>query len=430
VTGIRLRRLLALVVHNWPLKLAAILLATLLYAGVVLSENVQTFGASIPIEPVRQPANAVIVGNLPPVTNIRYVAPTDVAGRLSREGFRASIDLGAAAPTPDNPYVTVRVDLRYADDRVRILDYSPQVVQVRLDPLVQKTVPVEVDHPPVPSGLQVSEPVLSSPTAVISGPDSVVRLAVAAQARVLIQPTGINVDQTVPIVAVDQVGNELGPVRIQPDQVHVSIHVSGVTNTKTVPVNPVLSGTPAVGFELASVAASPAVVTVSGDPNALGSLTKIDTAPVSIGGASRTVTSTVGLALPDGLSAISDQQVVVTAELRAVRGSASFAVGIQLAGARSDRTYDLSTDQVTLTLGGPIAALDAVDAASLAAVADVGGLGIGSHTVRVSLTPPGGTSIVSISPGSLVVRVAGPEPSPTATPTAPPPAEPSPSGGP
>jgi YbbR domain-containing protein len=397
---------------------------------VVLSENVQTFAGSIAIEPVRPPANAVIVGNLPSVTNIRYVAPTDVAGRLTRDGFHASIDLGNANPTPDNPYVTARVDLRYADDRVRILDYSPQVIPVRLDPLVQKTVPVEVDYPPVPSGLQIAEPVLSASTAVVSGPDSVVRLTAAARARVLIQPSGIDVDQTVPLAAVDQVGNEVGPVRIEPDQVHVTIHVSGVTSTKTVPVNPILAGTPAAGYQLGTISTTPSVVTVSGDPNLLGSLVKVDTAPVSVAGASRTVESTVDLALPDGVSAISASRITVRAELSAVRGSATFGIGVRLAGARADRTYDLSTDQVSLTLGGNVATLDGVDASSLVAVADVGGLGIGSYTVRLSVQPPGGTTVVSISPGSIVVSVAVPPPTPTATPTPAPTQTPTPSGGP
>ena len=68
-----MRRLVGLVVYNWPLKLAAIALAFLLYAGLVVSQSQFEFPTPVPIQPVNQPTDAVILGNLPPVTRIRSV---------------------------------------------------------------------------------------------------------------------------------------------------------------------------------------------------------------------------------------------------------------------------------------------------------------------------------------------------------------------
>ena len=42
-------RFLRFLVHNWPLKLAAVALATLLYGGLVLSQSSQPFTTPIPI---------------------------------------------------------------------------------------------------------------------------------------------------------------------------------------------------------------------------------------------------------------------------------------------------------------------------------------------------------------------------------------------
>ena len=36
-----MRRIVGIIVHNWPLKLAAIGLATLMYGGLALSQNTQ-----------------------------------------------------------------------------------------------------------------------------------------------------------------------------------------------------------------------------------------------------------------------------------------------------------------------------------------------------------------------------------------------------
>jgi YbbR domain-containing protein len=411
-----MRRLLATIVHNWPLKIAAVVLAALLYAGVVLSENVQSFAGSVPIQPFRQPANAVIVGNLPSVTNVRYVAPRDVAGRLSQQGFRATIDLSSASPTPDNPFVTVRVDLQYADDRVRILDYSPQVISVQLDPLVTKTVPVTVDEGPVPSGLQTGAARLSATSVKVSGPDSVVRRVAAARAHVLIQPSAIDVDQDVPLVAVDQLGNEIGPADLSPDQVHVTISVTGLTATKTVPITPVLSGHPADGYEIVSIDVSPSVVTLSADADTLGVVTDVSTGTIQVGGARADVAATVPLALPDGVDAIDGSDVRVTVRIRAVRGTRTYGIGIRLTGARGDRTYTLSTPQVTATIGGPVPVLDALDASTLVAVADVTGLSVGEHNVKLAFRAPAGTALVAFTPATIVVTVAAPTPAPTATP--------------
>ena len=38
-----MRRILGRIVHNWPLKLAAVGLATLMYGGLAFSQNTQTY---------------------------------------------------------------------------------------------------------------------------------------------------------------------------------------------------------------------------------------------------------------------------------------------------------------------------------------------------------------------------------------------------
>ena len=49
------RRLLGAIVHNWPLKLAAIVLASLLYVGLVATQDSSTFPGPIPVTWVNKP---------------------------------------------------------------------------------------------------------------------------------------------------------------------------------------------------------------------------------------------------------------------------------------------------------------------------------------------------------------------------------------
>ena len=86
-------RAVAFLVRNWPLKLGAVGLATVLYAGLVVSQNAQTWSGQVPIQPLGQPSGVFLLDNPGAVTFIRLYAPPDLASQLSNQDFSATIDL-------------------------------------------------------------------------------------------------------------------------------------------------------------------------------------------------------------------------------------------------------------------------------------------------------------------------------------------------
>ena len=90
------------IVHNWPLKLAAIALPRSCTAAWCSPRTPRSGPRAVPDRPLSQPAAAVLLGNLPPVTSIRYFAPGDVANRLTRDSFSATVDLSGAQPQADD----------------------------------------------------------------------------------------------------------------------------------------------------------------------------------------------------------------------------------------------------------------------------------------------------------------------------------------
>lgn len=411
-------RLIGFFVHNWPLKLAAVVLATLLYAGLVLSQNARTWAGPIPIQVVNQPTSAFIVGALPDVTNVRYFARVGVADRLSSAAFVATIDLSAANADAAEPFLAT-VDVK-GPDGVNILDFTPRQVFVRLDPLATMTVPIRVNHGAVPEGLQLGETQVSQSSATVSGPRSVITQVVAAEARVRIQSSGIDVDQLVDLVPVDGRGEVLSPVQLNPASIRVRIPVGSPVGTKTVPVTAVVTGSPADGFELAGTTITPAVATVTGETDTLAGLASVPAKPVDISGATDNVEQSVGLDLPNGIAAVGDATFDVQVTLRPAESSRSFTAGVVMVGAEPDRTYLVAVDRVTVTLGGGQQALNAVDAASFTASVDVSGLSAGSHDVDVGVVPPSGLKLIAVNPVRITVFVgdiATPPPSPTPSPT-------------
>ncbi len=396
-------RLLRAIVYNWPLKVAAIALATLLYAGLVVSQTTADFNTPIPITPLHQPTTAVILGNLPAVTRIRYVSNGDPGAPPTPLSFRATIDLAGVDPAAGSTYVSV--DVQSVDNRFLVVGYEPRGINVQLDPFRSKSVDVRVTTNAAPPNLDVRKPVIDPATVTVSGPASVVNLVVAAQADVLIEPSGVDVDRDVQLIPVDILGNALRPIEVTPATARVQINVLSNSQTKLLPVSPSLVGTPPTGYAVASIVADPASVLVEADADQLVSLANADTVPIPIGAVTGTLSVDVGFALPTGVVPVNRTTVHVTVTIRPETGTRTFEAGLVLIGQRTDLTYTLSIGQVLVTVGGPVADLDRIDASAFTIDLDVGGLTPGVHQLEPVLNLQAGLRLLSVEPAKVTVTI-------------------------
>ena len=405
-------------VRNWPLKVAAIVLATLLYAGFVVSQNARDVSVSIPIEAPRQPADAVLLTDLGTVTRITYIVTDGSDLRPSTSSFRATVDLSDVDPALGPTFVPVQLEA--VDERIRIITWEPLRVRVQLDPFVTRRVPVQVHPGEVPEGLDVREPVVDPTEVEVSGPQSVVERVVAVRAAVLIEPSALNVDRDVPLVPIDLVGEVLRPVDVEPATAHVTIAVFRDLSNRSLPVSPRVAGTPAAGFEIESVTVDPVLVSVEGNADELASLDRISTDPISVAGATSDIETLVRLDLPTGILALGDPTVRVTIRFHPVTETRSYTAGIRLVGARDDRSYALSTDRVVVTIFGSPADLNRLAALPLTVDAAVADLDPGASLVRLQANLATGLTLVSIAPVTITVTVGvsvTPSPEPAVSPS-------------
>jgi len=410
--GRGLRRLGRVIVHNWPLKLGAVILATLLYAGLVASQDSNTYPGPVPVTAVNQPSDTVITNQLKDVEQIRYLAPADV-GRLEAEDFRATVDLEDVEP--DGSPTTVRVNVSGVDPRVTILEWRPRSIQVSLDQKVSKEVPVVVDLADPPEGLVVGDVTVTPDAVLVTGPSAQVNKVVSARVSASIDASAVDVDRDVQPDAVDAAGEVVTGVDLDPGLVNIKIPVYENLETRTLPVNPVVTGTPGAGFRIAGVDVEPLVVTVEGDLEQLQALVAADTAPVPVSGATRDVTSEVAYALPSGVSAIGAQTAKVTVRIEAITETRTYTAGIRLDGRQPDLLYEPSETQVLLTLFGSTADLDRIGASPIVISLNVAQLEPGTHELPVVPSLPSVVTVAAISPETIVVTVeprATPAPSP------------------
>jgi YbbR domain-containing protein len=425
------RRFLAFLVANWPLKLGAIALATVLYGGVAISENTGTWQAPVPIDVLNPPSNAAVLDFLGNVTSIRYRAPLEVASQLTNGSFRASVDLSNVRPQAGGAPVEVAVNVFAIDRRVQIVDYSPLVVRVRIDPVQTSSLPVTVDYGVPPEAFQIGRPQVTPSRVSVTGASSRVASVRSITARVTIDASGLNVDQEANVLPLDEQGNEVPGVRVQPSRVHVGIGVARQLANATLQVIPRFAGVPASGYQITATSVDPQVLGVGGEGPVVSRLASLDTAPIDVAGNSFGFVSDVAVVAPTGITITGPATVRVSVTISPISATRAFDVALEQRGARPDFAYGLSQQSVLITVSGPVTVLDQMDAAQVHAVVDVAALGAGSSTVFINPVVPPSVKLVGINPASVDVVVAAapsgsPSPSPLQTPPASPFASPSP----
>jgi YbbR domain-containing protein len=393
--------------RNWHLKLAAVGLATVLYTGFVYSGSFtdQVF-PGLPVEVVNQPDDAFPLTQTLGTVDVQYRLATN-SDRVTDQSFSVTVDLStydmSRAPQPQ----ALEVHVETLQEGVEVLNWTPNTVRVALDRLTQRPVPVEVQTGDVPAGLAIDTPRVSEETVVASGPQSQLGRVARAVARVQIFESGIDVRQPqVDLVPVDIDGREVESVELTPATVSVEINVRAVESSKTVPIRPVVTGTPAEGSEVTSVSVQPAVVTIFGAQRVIEDVTEITTEPISLDGASQTLTRDAELVLPGGTRVARDADTpVVSITIDQEIATRTLAVGVVCTDVPEGKSCIPELSQVALTVRGRANLLAGLDPADLTPTLDASGLDDGEHELTPTVQLPEGVRLVSISPGTVTVVI-------------------------
>lgn len=408
--------------RNWHLKLSALLLATVLYTGLVFSGSFTDSTLQVRIEQVNASRDVFVLSGDPGLAEVRYRVANDAAGAVDANDISVSVDLADYDMDRAPEAQQLALEARSLAEGVEILSVEPRTIRVQLDRVEVRTVPVEVDRGSIPEGLEIDEPVVSADEVEVRGPASVVDQVDRAMAYVNIPSSAIDVNEPVTVTLVDIEGQPVGrgQLEVDPEVVSVQIDVRAVETETTVPVRPFIQpGTPAPGFALEALGVDPAYVTIVGLPEVLADIRAVTTAPLSIDGLSASETFEVELDLPDDVALAEGEPstVTVTATVGPSVSSRTFVVGVVCQNAGDNACLPL-LNQVAITLSGSGEALSALSAATLTPTVDAAGLAPGTYDLTPAIgVLPDGVEIISIDPGAVPVSIVAPAPPPTPAPT-------------
>lgn len=371
-------------------------------------DEVRPYPNPIPIEIIGQDPSLVITGNIPQQVDLTLRAPQSVWEKMLTEGsdIRAILDLSGLSDGEHALEIQIQIPTR----PVRIESATPRTATVTLEPLDTQTFTVDLSIAGEPAiGYQAGDPSLEPNEVVVSGPQSQVEQVARVRALINLAGARESVDQTVSVQAVDENNQVVAGLGITPSEAVLNIPVSQQGGYRDLAVKVVVQGQVASGYRLANITVFPPVVTVySGDPALVNSLPGVlETQPLDLEDANDELTTRLGINLPEGVSLVGEQTVVVRVNVSPIQSSLTISnKAIEIDGLPTGWYAQPAPDNVDVILSGPLPLLDTLSPQEVRVIVDVSDLGVGAH----QLTPKidvlvSDINVESILPGTVEVVI-------------------------
>jgi YbbR domain-containing protein len=368
----------------------------------------------------------VIVGTLPEQVTITLRAPHSTWNELtSNDGqVRAILDLSGLGAGEHRITIQPQVKVR----PVRVVSVSPDELNITLEPLATKTIPIQLAVRGEPAiGYQAGTAGLDPGQIVISGPQSQVDRVARIQADLSIAGVRQDIQSALPLHVLDANGQVINELTISPGTVQVNLPITQQGGYRDIAVKVAVRGQIAGGYRLTNISVFPPVLTVySGNPAIVNDLPGyVETEPLNLNGESQNVDTRLKLTLPPGVSVVGEQTVHVQVGIAAIEGSLSLSgIPVDVIGLAPGLDAHISPATVDVILTGPLPLLDKLTPGDVKFVVDLTGLESGTHQA----TPQpqiliADIRVQSLNPGTIEVTIAPrgpatPTPTETATPTA------------
>jgi YbbR domain-containing protein len=407
-------------VRNLSTLLLAFALALVVWISAVTASNPNIDSThEVPLEQVGMAPDMMVVGDVPDSVKVTLRAPTSLMETIdkSTNAIRAWVDLTGLEPGTHDLPVNTQINSAYSP--VRRIQVVPDIVTITLEKLETRSFPVQLEVIGEPAiGYQKGKPIYTPETVTVSGPASLVDQIVEVKSSVNINGAVDTVQRNLPVQAYDKNGAIVGGVTITPATISVTVPIFIQGGYRNVIVKVLTEGTLANGYRLTNITVSPlSVVVFSTDPQLVNDLPGyVETMPVDLSGAEDDVDTFVQLDLPDGISVVGDQTVLVQVSIAAIEGSLTMTLQVVPVGLLPTKAAVISPQLVDVILSGPVSILDSLTAEDIRVSVDVTGLEIGTYQLEPQVDVlPERIMVDAINPQTVEVTIID-APTPTPTP--------------
>ncbi len=400
--------------------LAFILSVAVWISAVTAADPVEerVYPQPVTVDIIGQDPRLVITSDLPPQVTITLSAPQSIWTRITNEqvSVRAVADLSGLKAGKYNVPIQIQVGIRPA----AVVSYTPRSFTVSLEELTTRTFNIQLAVKGDPAvGFQAEASSLSQNAATVSGPKSAVDKVAQVAASLDLTGTTETINRTITLQALDANGNTVTGVSISPDRVTAQQVITQRGGYRNEVVKVIQIGQVAPGYRLTNITVSPPVVTVfSSNPQLVNYLPGyIETDALNLNNLKADFDTRLQLNLPQGISVVGDQTVLVQVGVAPIMGSLTFTGNnVAVQGLPANLSATISPETVDVILSGPLPVLDQLTTSNLQVYVDLSDVtqpGNYQRTPQVNLLIPDLT-VESILPQTVEVMVIiGPTPTPT-----------------
>ncbi len=371
-------------VKSLPSLLTALLFAIAIWVFAVTDADpteTRTFPQTFSMDIIGLDPNLMAVNDITEQITLTLRAPTTILDRLQNESSLINVTLDLSGLEAGVHTLTPQVNIGLSP--VEVVRINPSSIFVKLESVVSQSFPVNVHTIGNPAiGFELQTPVLTSETAVVTGPQSLVEAISEVAVEVDVQDVSENILRKVDIKTFDVEGNVIESVSISPSSTQVNIPVNQRGGYRTVVVKIVTSGQIEAGYRLTNIFALPPTVTIfSSDPNLVESIPGfVETTPINLNGANENMEIRVALNLPEGINVVGSQNITVQIGIEPIESSLSFSdISIQFQGLGNGLNATVSPESVGVFLSGPLNLLEQLDPTTIVVIIDLTDRGPGTY---------------------------------------------------
>jgi YbbR domain-containing protein len=301
---------------------------------------------------------------------------------------------------------SIPVEVKGIPSNVELVDFNPKNIKVTLEPIVSVQVPVNVVTAGKPrSGYTALQPGVTPGEVLVKGSESMLKDVKVQTATLKLEGAASDIKEVLPVKVIDQDGNEVTGVEVNPNIVEVTVPVR---STKEVRVDIIFQGQPAQGREITGVLQDRETVVIYGEQSLLDSIDKITTQPVDLSGIEDDTRYKVELILPEGVSVIDginkvevyvQIEKIITREISVDKVSfINIAKGLKIAD-------DTKLPPVKIRMEGKEGIINSITTNDINIYADLKDLSRGSHTVTLQVDLPQGTLLKDLEPQKIELEL-------------------------
>ena len=305
-------RIVNLFCHNFLKKIIALVAAFCMWFFVMVEQDPEIEDSyTVPLTMSNVPYEFFPLCDVKTVT-IETRAPRSNFVKYDANAFRIYANLEGLGEGEHQ--ITPRVIMPQGFE---LVEAKPDVVKVKLDPLVERQMPIELRTTGnVAQDAFVRDVEKSMEVVTVVGPKSFVEQTEKVYGSVNLNGNSSSFEMQIPMNAVDEKDNVVQRVRVVPSVLTVSFDIESGIKKRIVPVIAEISV--ADGWELSKISVEPAQMEIIGAESVVNSIVTLKTDPFVVQTGQRFFKGTLKLLVPDGVTVKSDELEVSAEVVRKV----------------------------------------------------------------------------------------------------------------